>query len=414
MEIKNLEEYKFILSTGCSYGEILRSTFNPFNKISFQSIYDKKTINLYNQYGKNWLSFDGKIITIDTMVGSQSSDWQADSIIETTKNLLDIGVKPENIFCLVEWTQWSRLSTTFYNDNNVDLEKIKSYDNLNFMNFYDSSLNVINQTEFPIKSLYNVIKVNVSKNYHYIGKINERHYLTLGHLNRNDFEVLGENFLRFFDTSKKIIDTIPLEIKVKTYLNNILRTQYFLKSCGIKYNFYFMQSVLSNWYKENTIVYHNNEPIYTVKNNDLVLNDKRHPKNDVNNDIEKVMVETENEISKIDFSNFWMYENSKYRRGGIDEYAIDNFKEIGYITLHQHAEQHLDKFDIIPDYNRHPNFVVYLSLWNQIVKNCDFLEVKRDFVDFMNDKFWEDYNYEGFSKNNITISKKEWEKRFNQ
>ena len=415
MEIKNLNEYKFILSTGCSYGEILKSTFNPFHKISFHSIHDQNIIDLYNQYGKNWLSFDDKIITIDVMLGSQSSDWQSDSIIEATTNLLDLGVRPENIYCLVEWTQWSRYSTTFLHNSNVNLEKIKiNENNTDFINLYDNNIKFTDYKEFPFKNLHNKIKVKQSSNYHYIGKINDRFYMTPGHLNRNDFQILGKNYLNFFDDSKKIMEITPSETKLKVYLNNILRTQYFLKSCNVKYDFYFMNCNISNWFKTNELIYQNNEPIYTVENYKIVLNKNRNPLNNPLSDVENILVETGNEISKIDFSKFWMYENSKYRRGGIDEYAIDNFKEVGYITLHQYAEEHLDKFDIIPDFNRHPNFVVYLSLWNEITKNCDFVKVKKDFVDFMLNKFWEDYYYDGFSKNNITMSKKEWEKRFNQ
>ncbi len=415
MEIKNLNEYKFIISTGCSYGEILRSVFKPFNKINFDTTYNEKTINLHKQYGKNWLSFDNKIITIDLMIGSQSSDWQSDSIIEVTKNLLDLGVSSENIYCLVEWTQWSRYSTSFYYDSDIDTEKIKVINDGNrYIDFYDINTNLLTNQQIPINELFNKLKVRQSKNYYYIGVINDRFYLTPGHLNKKDFEELGKGFLNFFDKSKKIMEVTPVENKIKSYLNNILRTQYFLKSCGVKYNFYFMQCTLSNWYKGNKILYHNNEPNYIVKNDNIILNENRRQFNDPSKDIENVMMGTKNEVSKIDFSNFWLYENSKYRRSGIDEYAIDNFKEVGYITLHQHAEEFLNKFDIIPDYGRHPNFLVYLSLWNQISKNCNFLELKTDFVDFMMEKYWEDYNYDGFSKNNITISKKEWEKRFNQ
>lgn len=415
MEIKNLHEYKFILSTGCSYGEILKSTFEPFQKISFHSIFDQNVIDLYNQYGKNWLLFDDKVITIDLMLGSQSSDWQSDSIIEATENLLNLGVKPENIYCLVEWTQWSRYSTTFTHSSNVDTKKIQiKEDNTEFIKFYDNKINFLDYKDFPLKNLYNKINVKQSSNYHYVGKINERFYLTPGHLNKDDFQILGKNYMNFFDDSKSIMEIIPDEIKLKTYLNNILRTQYYLKSCNIKYDFYFMNCNLSNWFKTNNIIYQNNDFVYNVENSKIVLNKNRNPQNDPLKDIEKVLIETDNEISKFDFSNFWMYDNLKYRRGGIDEYAIDNFKEVGYITLHQHAEEHLDKFDIIPDFNRHPNFVVYLSLWNEITKNCDFVKVKDDFVDFMLNKFWEDYHYDGFSKNNITISKKEWEKRFNE
>jgi hypothetical protein len=34
--------------------------------------------------------------------------------------------------------------------------------------------------------------------------------------------------------------------------------------------------------------------------------------------------------------------------------------------------------------------------------------VKPEFEKFLWEKYWEDYNYDGITKNNITISKKEW------
>ena len=36
------------------------------------------------------------------------------------------------------------------------------------------------------------------------------------------------------------------------------------------------------------------------------------------------------------------------------------------------------------------------------------MKINDKFLDFVNEKYWEDYNDDNFSKNNITISKKEW------
>ncbi len=413
---KNINDYKFIISTGCSYGELIRSTFRPFSKINFTENTIEKTFDLYRQYGKNWLNSDGKIITIDLMIGSQGSDWQSDSIIECVQNLLDLGVEPENIYCLVEWSQWSRFTTHPYHYTDMDLSKIIfPNDNQLFFRYYDKSSHFFYDTEFPLKNLYHKIKISQSKNYYYIGKINNRLYLTPGHLSYEDFKENGIEYEHFFNQSKIISNTIPLETKIKSYLNNILRTQYFMKSNNIEYNFYFMQCTLSNWYKnQNSVISHENGNVFNIDNNTIKLNVNWNPVNNYLTDLNIVLPETGNEINKIDFSNFWFYENDKFRFGGVDEYSLDNFKEVGYINLHQYAEEFLDKNGIIPNFGGHPNFVVYLSLWNKITKNCKFFSVKHDFVDFMLNKFWEDYNYDGFSKNNIVMSKKEWIKRMNQ
>ena len=166
-----------------------------------------------------------------------------------------------------------------------------------------------------------------------------------------------------------------------------------------------MQSALSNWKKsEGGLV--SQDLISPLENN-------FNPINDPSTDMEVVLPETRLEIEQIDFSQFWLYENEKYRRGGIDDWTIDNFKEVGYINLHEHAEEHLGKLDMKFEYGAHPNTIPYLLLWNKVSKNCDFLKVRSDFENFMLEKYWEDYNYDGFSKNNITISKKEWLKRAN-
>jgi hypothetical protein len=36
------------------------------------------------------------------------------------------------------------------------------------------------------------------------------------------------------------------------------------------------------------------------------------------------------------------------------------------------------------------------------------MKINDKFLNFVNEKYWEDYEYDGVSKNNITISKKEW------
>ena len=60
------------------------------------------------------------------------------------------------------------------------------------------------------------------------------------------------------------------------------------------------------------------------------------------------------------------------------------------------------------NYNHHPNHVAYINLWNLVATNCDFMKINDKFLNFVNEKYWEDYDFDGFSKNNIAISKKEW------
>ena len=88
-------------------------------------------------------------------------------------------------------------------------------------------------------------------------------------------------------------------------------------------------------------------------------------------------------------------------------------KETGYVNLGpSKLDYNFNVDEIVPDYGGHPNLVAYILLWNKIAFNCDFVKVNPEFEKFLREKYWEDYNYDGVSKNDITISKKEWDRIF--
>jgi hypothetical protein len=197
-------------------------------------------------------------------------------------------------------------------------------------------------------------------------------------------------------------------------LDNILRTQYFLEKNNLSYNFCLMQSTFSDWgFMNNGVMCH---PLfnlginqYNIVGDRLVFNSNFNPTNNPNSDIEILMPEIKSKMTQINFDNFWFYENESFRRGGIDEWTIDNLKETGYVNINQNKLDYNFRFDeVAPNYGEHPNLVAYILLWNKIAFNCGFVKVKPEFEKFLWEKYWEDYNYDGITKNNITISKKEW------
>ena len=405
MELKKYKDCKFIVSSGCSYGMIPKAVIKPFNLINRTSYFNTMDMELYKQYGKNWLEIDEDIIVMNVSLGSQGSDWQSDSTIHVCQKLLECGVKNENIYVLVEWSQWRRFSVHPFHYVNLDLNKFDWSTFHNFFFEYVKKDDLLFQNKDLSNKIFNDLEITTSGSIYSIGKIKDRIYISPSHVGYEGFKSLGPDYDYLIKTSQDLDNSYPLENKIKTYLNNILRTQYYLKNMNIKYNFLFMQSTLSNWKKdENGLVSH--ELVSPLESN-------FNPISDSNTDLEVVLPETKLEIDQIDFTQFWLYENEKYRRGGIDDWTIDNFKEVGYINLHKHAEEHLSKWDMKFEYGAHPNTIPYLLLWNKISKNCDFLKVRSDFENFMLEKYWEDYNYDGFSKNNITISKNEWLKRIN-
>ena len=141
----------------------------------------------------------------------------------------------------------------------------------------------------------------------------------------------------------------------------------------------------------------------------IIVNKDYRVVNDKNTDLENVAPELSNDINLLNFDNIWFYENERYRRGGIDEWTIDTFKECGFVRLNGESERNLKNYDVVSGYGAHPGPVAYTLLWNKVAKNCDFAKLKPDFEDFIYEKYFEDYNSQEFSKNGLTISKHKWE-----
>jgi hypothetical protein len=88
-------------------------------------------------------------------------------------------------------------------------------------------------------------------------------------------------------------------------------------------------------------------------------------------------------------------------------------KETGFVNLGpSKLDYNFNVDEIVPNYGEHPNLIGYILLWNKIAFNCGFVKVKPEFENFLWEKYWEDYNHDGISKYDITISKKEWTRIF--
>jgi hypothetical protein len=416
----DISGYKFVVSSGCSYGRLADYVFGTFDYFNGGDVLRKEFSH------DNWLDIDGdKIISLNLSIGSQGSDWQSDSLIYVVGELLRLGVKTENIFCLVEWSQWNRLSIHPPHHYGLDL---------NLLNFTD----YCNRTDFRPEYEFRMVGKNEIKHYHEsydvlnffrsqldltrsdmfevynVGKIEDRVYMNVSHMNPEIFNKLGGDYKLFYEDFTKVEHRIPLENKIKIYLDNILRTQDFLQKNNLQYNFCFMQSTLSDWgFIRDGVMSHrlfnSKTNRYDIVGDRLVFNPKSNSVNNPDSDIEIIMPEVKTKMNQLNFDNFWLYENERFRRGGIDEWTIDNLKETGYINLTPNKLDYNFSIDeVISDYGGHPNMVAYIFLWNKITFNCGFVKVKPEFEKFLWEKYWEDYNYDGISKNNITLSKKEW------
>ena len=104
-----LNNYKFVISTGCSYG-VVHTSFLPCGGPRYTNT------NFDNDWDLNKkFHIKDNVVSISLGLSSSGAKWQSDSIIYATKTLLDLGVKPENIYCFVEWSEWERATTTIPN-----------------------------------------------------------------------------------------------------------------------------------------------------------------------------------------------------------------------------------------------------------------------------------------------------------
>ncbi len=413
----DFSNYKFVVSTGCSYGRLADYALRWFE-------YTHNSPNLINEYGQTeWLDLDdSKIISINLSLSSQGSDWQSDSIIHVVNELLKLEVKSENIFCLVEWSQWFRFAIHPPHHYGLDFDKmnfVKDEYEISLFNFRMFQKNTVlyeEETRPILSYLHDYFNLFKSRACESCGKIGDRIYMMPRNLGPNVYGKLGLEYELFYEDILKVENDIPLETKINVYLNNILRTQFFLEKNNLKYNFVFMQSTLSDWkLKDNGIIYHPlfNGGVKPYEDFGRVIkpSPKFNPANNPKSDIENIMPELKSKINQINFDNFWFHETERFRRGGIDEWAIDKLKETGFVELPvDYSNPSFDPHQILPNYNNHPYMAAYILLWNKVAFNCDFVKVKPDFEKFIWDKYWEDYNYDGISKNRITISKKEWDR----
>ena len=178
-----------------------------------------------------------------------------------------------------------------------------------------------------------------------------------------------------------------------------------------------MQSDLSGWYKdEDGVVKHHITHDYDYftpyeyssdKSGEYIIKNKKNVKYRLQN-IEDVYSEFELYIKQIDFNNFYFYNDGKVERGGYDEWCLNEFNEVGFTDIHYRGENQLDVFDLLPSYHAHPSFILYQLLWNDVATNCDFFKMDEKYIKYLKQKIEEDYNYDGFTKNGIVISKKWW------
>jgi hypothetical protein len=396
---------KYIVSSGCSYGITMSSIFdNPINRYGDNGVDYKKPFSDF-KFDTIYEKFCDDLCYIEVSLASQSSEYISDSIIHTINSLLKSGISTEDIYVFVEWTEYDRIAV--HQEKYIKSDEIQWRTNIN-----------TNQWEF----CENNIQIFNSELLLALGKVGNLLYLNPTHTCDTLVKQVGTDVMFWHKESIEYELKIPQITKLKKYIDNILKTQNFLKLHNIKYNFAFMQSEFSSWimdknsllglkkyrsedHKPYIRIDHPDDPSNGFKMGKVFLNKNYNPTASINEDIEIVFPELKTLFDQIDLNNFWFYENDKYRRGGIDEWCIDKYGMYGYFD---------DNFDFksagyvrfIPEWGNHPNKILYSLLYNEMCFNNPFFKVRNEWVNYINEKYNEDIEYSGITKNYLTYSHK--------
>jgi hypothetical protein len=393
----NLNNYKYIVASGCSYATTISSL-------------EVKNLDVK-------LDTSDNLIFIEVGCASQSSDWAYDSIIYTVNKLFEIGVKSENIYCFVEWTQIERVtinqpvySHQLLNDN---IAKEKG----------DRHFYIKGKDNVVIQQLYDSLNIKCLQDVHNIMSIDGLFYINPLHTDPTDISKLNDiDFEFYFNVGLEYELRIPMEVRVKKYLDNILNLQRYLKSNLIDYNFAMMQSQFSAWgVGDNDIVVHK----YTLNSNKpMLLNNGKFKVNtkfkenlniSESDDLTNIFPQFRPLFNQIDLSNWWFYNKGGYRYGGIDEYALEEYEMYGYLSACQDArfDMELNPERFIASFGYHPHPFVHVLLVNEMLFNNKFFKVSDETITKIKDMVTEDINSKNKTKHNLAISKVEYDKWIN-
>ncbi len=387
----NVNDYKFIVSSGCSYGVMMRSLF--YKNTYLQDVYTNFGDDILNyEYDKD------KIIFIGLGLPSQSSEWISDSIQYTITKLLNKGVSSENIYCFAEWTQYDRVANT--TENFIKLDEL-STSNLAHLN-----------SNLIISEIFNELDIKFLNDLQGVGIIGDCPYI-------NSPSILSSQIENVFGIDGKLMHEKHFEIHKKTtnvslikrYLSNIISLQNFLKSNDIKYNFCNMQSEFHGWVKsgfeyqqkiKKETKYHK---YYVDNRSNIVENLNYDNTKSLGIHITEAYPQIRHLYNLIDFTHYWFYNNDEYRFGGIDEYFLNEYDIFGYSNLMHWTGDKINPFDIVGGYNWHPTEILYTLLHNEVCFNNPFVSVKSEWIDYLKKMLNEDIEYDGITKHKISCSK---------
>lgn len=306
-----------IINTGCSYGVIFRSL-------------------------KEFTSGSAKNFEIiDLHCDSHGAEYQKRSIIYTVNKLINNGINPTDIFVVCEFSQPNRLL--------IELP-VKDADYILSDKDHSEGTFILDNKFRRNPDSYDYVIKHKSLN----AIFGDRVYINPELDDFSEYSFNHKYYLKSFNKNS-IITHKPID-RYESYITNIIATQTFLKSLGIDYVFFLMNNVFEGFINETMHVYTQSDIRKILMNDAVILPNLKNYKKIY--DFSSYLAEMWN---LIDFSKFVFYKTDRFNFGGIDEYAMEKFGNIAYLSAANPWDIPEDKF--VMSFGAHPHDSVYVNFF---------------------------------------------------
>jgi hypothetical protein len=314
---------KYIINTGCSYGVMFRS-FREFVKSN---------------------NTDFKII--DLHCDSHGAEYQKRSIIYTVSKLKEFGVNTKDMYVICEWSQPNRLFIELPQEFCESILNKNQYVEKSFI--LDNTFNRV-ENEFPINFVDKYKSLNVI--------FGDRVYANIEH---SDLESFDNSNIHFY--IKNFVKNTPISYKpidrMEEYLTDILDLQSFLKSNKINYSFFLMNNVFEGWDDKFLHLYNHDSIKFTLQKEIIKIPSLKKLKH-----IKDFSDYLSNIWNLIDLSNFHFYKTNNFNYGGIDEYAMEKFGHVSYISAANPWDIPTDG-SYVTSFGAHPHDSIYVDFFKE-------------------------------------------------
>lgn len=407
----DISSYKFFVGTGCSYGRHIDSLFN-FSGLRPELL---QSIGIKNQ---PHYKGEDEVIFLNVSGPSQGSDWQSDSVIYTVSKLLKLGAKKENIFCLVEWSEYQRTAFPFNKFDEIEDKWLewkewagdgsqgiyrfhKHFAHDRYTCAFDDSDGIVDYLKSNLK-IY-------SNNENTLIRLEETEYMNAAAWYDSNAKK-WPNFYIMYENFKNIQESFHQEFLINRYIDNILRLQWFLKLHNIEYTFYNIYSQFSGWYihHDGNVAkhFHSHDSNMWFKDTHLI---KERFKEGESTNIEDIYTAIKPKFDLIDLDNFWFHNTKHFERGGVDEWTIDTFGESGYGEFfHQLLNDrwgHIFKGERA-GLTAHPGILTHFVLFSEVSKKCKWFSINEDIIKILMECYEKDKNSESISETGFWVSDK--------